>query len=277
MPQDKLIELLSLRHSGVPPRDIYRLFDPDPLAPELPLGLPSPLTGYHEELQAGLAQARTELATCQQLGISILPFFAPTYPRSLFDLGSERPLVLYALGSAALLERTGECTTIIGTRTPSPAALREAHLRARLLASRGRIIVSGMALGCDSAALWGALEIQAPAIAVVATGLDSVYPASNQPLQQKILRHGGLILSEYPPSTPVAPFRLVARDRLQAALSAETILIESGLSGGSMHTIRYAEGCRRRIYALRWQEENAQNAAGRALLSQHRALPLEPL
>jgi DNA processing protein len=100
-------------------------------------------------------------------------------------------------------------------------------------------------------------------IAIVATGLDLVHPKENIPLQEEILRKGGLILSEQPLGVKANPTRLVARNRLQAALSDEVVVAECPVHSGTMHTVRHAQKYRKTIKAAMFpynKEENSGNS-----------------
>ncbi|MBF1274369.1 MAG: DNA-processing protein DprA, partial [Porphyromonadaceae bacterium] len=93
-------------------------------------------------------------------------------------------------------------------------------------------------------------------------------------LQDRIIASGGLVLSEYPLATPVDTYRLVARDRLQAALSAELLVIECGVQSGTMHTVRFAERYHRPIFALPPHTDRLPSLEGnRQLLQSGRAKP----
>ena len=141
---------------------------------------------------------------------------------------------------------------------------------------RGETIVSGLALGCDEAAHRGALEVEGRTIAVLATGLDRAHPETHASLQTELVHHGGLLLSEYPLGTPVSKHRLIARDRIQAALGDELLIIECGRSSGTMHTVRFAERCHRPIFALPPQSDFLPSQEGnRLLLRSGHAIPWE--
>ena len=136
------------------------------------------------------------------------------------------------------------------------------------------IILSGLAYGCDAAAHRGALDTGGDTIAVVATGLDRTHPEEHQALQEEIIASGGLVLSEYPLGTPVDKYRLIARDRLQAALSTAVLVIECGLKSGTMHTVHFAERYLRPIYALPPHSKGLPSQEGnRLLLRTGRAKP----
>ena len=268
----QLLELMALRAAGLPPRKLLRLFLLDEAQPaELPLDLPKDIDCYREMIERALPLAEEELARCRQAGITLLPYFAGDYPPALHALGGARPVLLHAKGDLGLLQSPA---SILGTRQPSPEGLSAAHRIAYKEAEKGRVILSGLAYGCDAAAHHGALEATGRTIAVIATGLDRTHPEAHQALQDRIIASGGLVLSEYPLATPVDTYRLVARDRLQAALSAELLVIECGVQSGTMHTVRFAERYHRPIFALPPHTDRLPSLEGnRQLLQSGRAKP----
>ena len=271
----QLLELMALRAAGLPPRKLLRLFLLDEAQPaELPLDLPKDIDCYREMIERALPLAEEELARCRQAGITLLPYFAGDYPPALHALGGARPVLLHAKGDLGLLQSPASILGILGTRQPSPEGLSAAHRIAYKEAEKGRVILSGLAYGCDAAAHHGALEATGRTIAVIATGLDRTHPEAHQALQDRIIASGGLVLSEYPLATPVDTYRLVARDRLQAALSAELLVIECGVQSGTMHTVRFAERYHRPIFALPPHTDRLPSLEGnRQLLLSGRAKP----
>ena len=271
----QLLELMALRAAGLPPRKLLRLFLSDEAKPaELPLDLPKDIDCYREMIERALPLAEEELARCRQAGITLLPYFASDYPVALHALGGSRPVLLHAKGDLGLLQSPASILGIVGTRQPSPEGLAAAHRIAHEEAEKGRVILSGLAYGCDAAAHHGALEATGRTIAVIATGLDRAHPEAHQALQDRIIASGGLVLSEYPLTTPVDTYRLVARDRLQAALSAELLVIECGTQSGTMHTVRFAERYHRPIFALPPHTDHLPSLEGnRQLLQSGRAKP----
>lgn len=271
----QLLGLMALRVAGLPSRKLLRLFLSDEAKPtELPLDLPTDIDCYCEMIKRARPLAEEELARCRQAGITLLPYFASDYPTALYALGGARPVLLYAKGDLGLLQSPASILGIVGTRQPSPEGLAAAHRIAYEEAEKGRVILSGLAYGCDAAAHHGALEATGRTIAVIATGLDRAHPEAHQALQDRIIASGGLVLSEYPLATPVGTYRLVARDRLQAALSAELLVIECGVQSGTMHTVRFAERYRRPIFALPPHTDRLPSLEGnRQLLLSGRAKP----
>ena len=271
----QLLELMALRAAALPPRKLLRLFLSDEAKPaELPLDLPTDIDCYREMIERALPLAEEELARCRQAGIALLPYFTSDYPVALHALGGARPVLLYAKGNLGLLQSSTAILGIVGTRQPSPEGLTAAHRIAYEEAEKGRVILSGLAYGCDAAAHHGALEATGRTIAVIATGIDRAHPEAHQALQDRIIASDGLVLSEYPLATSVDTYRLVARDRLQAALSAELLVIECGVQSGTMHTVRFAERYRRPIFALPPHTDRLPSQEGnRQLLQSGRAKP----
>ena len=133
-------------------------------------------------------------------------------------------------------------------------------------AEEGNIIVSGLALGCDKSAHEGCLDAGGQTIAIVASGLNIVHPKENAPLQQRILENGGLILSEQLFGVKANPTRLVARNRLQAALSSTVILAECPQQSGSMHTMRFARKYHKRCFVVSYPKYSEVNAGNKLLI-----------
>lgn len=267
--EEQLLELLALRSSGIPSRQLLRLFsDNEATQPELPLGLPTGIECYQDIIERALLCAKEELARCLQSDTYLLPYFSPDYPEQLRVLGGAQPPLLYARGNLQLLHSAPAHATlaIIGTRQPSYEGLTAAYRIAREEAKQGAIILSGLAYGCDAAAHRGALDTGGHTIAVVATGLDHTHPEGHQALQEEIIASGGLVLSEYSLGTPIDKYRLIARDRLQASLSSAVLVIECGLKSGTMHTVHFAERYHRPIYALPPHSKGLPSQEGNRLL-----------
>jgi DNA processing protein len=132
------------------------------------------------------------------------------------------------------------CTVaIVGARRPSHGTA-VAFAFAAEAANSGFAVVSGLALGCDTAAHRGCLEANGITIAVLPCGLDRVVPVSNSNLAHNILSASGFLASEYPPGTEVRNFRFVQRNRVIATLSQAVIVVEAETRSGTLHTARFA-------------------------------------
>lgn len=129
---------------------------------------------------------------------------------------------------------------IVGTRKATPDGILFAKQLAKELSEKGFVIVSGLAMGIDTAAHEGALKGGGKTIAILGNGLDNVYPRQNENLARAILAQGGAILSEYPPETPAYPNQFLERNRIVSGMSIATIVIEAPDRSGSIVTARLA-------------------------------------
>ena len=167
------------------------------------------------------------------------------YPVWLREI-SDRPPVIYVKGTLPPGRRYVAC---IGTRKPSRfGKLATQRITARLVENEWSI-VSGLAIGVDTLAHQAALDAKGHTVAVLANGLETVYPKKNKALADRILEAGGAWLSEQPFGAPAIPRNLVSRDRLQSGMSAGTIVMQTDIKGGSMHTVRFTLLQGRRLFA----------------------------
>ncbi len=191
----------------------------------------------------------------------------PEYPRLLREIPTA-PAVLYYRGQVVLAENRGEipAIAIVGTRDPTDYGKRWAGKISTLLASKGFIIVSGMAQGVDTEAHRACLEAGGRTIAVIGTGVDIVYPPRNQALAADIHQHG-LIVSEYVASTPPDRTHFPARNRIIAGLSRVTIAIEAPVKSGALITAHQANDFGRDVYVLPGSIDNPKAIGCLGLLS----------
>jgi DNA processing protein len=171
------------------------------------------------------------------LGIRVLLAGQPSYPARLAD-DPRAPAVLFCLGDPAPLAE-GPTAALVGTRAPTRYGIGVAAQFGADLAAAGVSVVSGLALGIDGAAHEGACGVGAPPIAVVAGGLDHVYPRQHQRLWERVASVG-VIVSESPAGVPTEKWRFPVRNRLLAALSDVVVVVESRHHGGSRHTVEAA-------------------------------------
>jgi DNA processing protein len=193
------------------------------------------------DLDAAVAQADEILERCQALGVTVHPLGGPSYPSQLARL-AEPPTLLFSIGRFEFQRKPR--IAVIGTRKPTPWGLKTAKACAAQVAESHGVVVSGLALGIDQAAQTASVEHHGPTWAVLAHGLHTVSPLSNRELANKIVEHGGALISEYAPGEPAQPHYFVERDRIQAGLSDAVLVIESGIDGGAMHTVRFAQQVR---------------------------------
>ncbi len=129
---------------------------------------------------------------------------------------------------------------VIGSRNASAEGLKLAYRAGQQAAEKGITVVNGLALGCDTEAIKGALSVGGRCVAIMPCGLEQIYPKSNQKLADEILTKGGCLLSEYPVGTSIQKHQYVERDRLQSGISQGVLIIEAEKMSGTMHTAEFA-------------------------------------
>jgi DNA processing protein len=190
------------------------------------------------------------------------------YPAGLLQI-ADPPLLLYAVG--VLPQPWPNGIAIVGSRNATAQGLANARQFGAAFARAGLTVVSGLALGIDGAAHEGALE-GGPAdgvatVAVVGTGLDRVYPKQHHELAHRIAQRG-LIISEFPIGTPPLAQNFPMRNRLIAALSHGTVVVEAALQSGSLITAREAAEQGKEVFAIPGSIHSPQSRGTHALLKQ---------
>lgn len=176
--------------------------------------------------------------------IFCVTYFSEAYPEALKNIACP-PLVLYGKGNAALLKE--RCFSVVGSRRSTAAALALCRATCADL-TQHFAVVTGMADGADSAAAEGALPSK-KIISVLAYGFDYVYPAVNGQLMARVEKDG-LLLTEYPPSTPPQAYRFPVRNRIIAGLSEGTLVVSAGKKSGALITAAYAGEYGRHVFAF---------------------------
>lgn len=168
------------------------------------------------------------------------------YPSRLAEIPGP-PETLFYRGT--LPPPDGTAIAIVGTRKATREGRECARQLSRELASRGIIIVSGLAFGIDAAAHEGALDAHGKTIAVLGNGVDAIYPASHESLGRRI-EASGAICSEYPPGTPALPFQFLARNRIVSGLSLAVVVVEAPLRSGALVTAKHALDQGREVFVV---------------------------
>ncbi|WP_211251160.1 DNA-processing protein DprA [Deefgea rivuli] len=168
------------------------------------------------------------------------------YPSQLLSL-PDPPTLLYAKGDLNLLKKPA--LSIVGSRNSTPQGVTNAQAFAQHLSGGGLCIVSGLASGIDAAAHRGGLVGQGSSIAVIGTGLDRIYPASNRDLAHQLAKEG-LILSEFALGSPPLAGHFPQRNRIIAALGLGCLVVEAALGSGSLITARQAVDIGREVFAI---------------------------
>jgi DNA processing protein len=170
------------------------------------------------------------------------------YPARLLDC-PDPPRELWVRGNVALLDSPSPWVAIVGTRRATAYGERVARELARVLATGGATIVSGLARGIDAAAHRGALDAGGNTVAVLGTGLDVVYPKGHAHLQATIAERG-LLISELEPSNAAHGGSFPKRNRIIAALSAATVVVEAPVKSGALITAAHALELGRSVAAV---------------------------
>ena len=256
-------ELMALQMSGMPTSQIIKtdLAEFDRLYEENP------------EFDGYLDKANSILDRQEKLGIVSISYQDSRFPGRLLAIGADCPAVIHCKGNLKLLEAE-KAVAVIGARSADKEGNTKAYQLGADYARKGYVVVSGLALGCDAAAHRGCLDVKGGTIAIVGNGLDITHPRENKALEDSILRNGGLMLSEQPIGVKANPTRLVARNRLQAALSEAVILAQCPAQSGSLHTMRFARKYGRESLAATFPRRTEANAGNYDLIEQNLAKPI---
>ncbi len=218
-----------------------------------------------------LDQYRQKFDELTDQGIEILFKEDNRYP-TLLKLLPDAPILLCKIGK--LSEVTDKCIAIVGSSKPTPEAIEVTLNLSMRLANAGFTIVSGLAAGIDATAHYGTLCVGGTTIGVIATDLSYTYPPQNKELAKQICETG-CIFSEHPYPTKPTPTYLVMRNRIITGISMATIVIETAIDNGAMHTARYAERQDRPVFACQWNLQNEHRAGTRQLIAKG-AIPFQP-
>ncbi|KAF5050513.1 MAG: DNA-processing protein DprA [Sphaerochaetaceae bacterium] len=211
-----------------------------------------------EQLEWGYKRSKDIVERCSELGIIILCSQSNNFPPSLRSI-PDPPLILYVKGNNKPLAHD-RSIAIVGTRKPTSYGVEAAHSLGAACAAKGIVVVSGLAEGCDTAAHEGCLDAGGLTVAVLAHGLDIVYPKRNTHLAQRILEEGGCLISEYPPGNRYFKNYFVERNRIQSGLSCGIVVIETDVKGGTIHTVNHALNQKRPVGCLQHPEADLHHA-----------------
>lgn len=195
----------------------------------------------------------------------------PDWPAGLADLGAHAPLALWALAPAGPLPRLDRSIAVVGSRSSSPYGDRATADAACGLVDRGFAIVSGAAMGIDGVAHRAALGSAGLTAAVLAGGLDRFYPAQHSELLHRIARTG-VVLSEMPCGARPMRERFLKRNRVIAALSRVTVVVEAGARSGAMNTAAHAAQLGRPLGAVPGSVYSATSVGTHRLVREYGAV-----
>lgn len=241
-------------------RAVLPRFDPEALGAD---------SGWQAELERSWAWLHDAQAPAPR---AVLTLADEAYPVPLLE-AVDPPLVLFAEGDLKRWQRPA--VAIVGSRNPTVQGAENAEAFARAISEAGVVVVSGLARGVDAAAHDGALRPiesgDAPfaggTIAVLGTGLNEVYPKGHKALARRVARNG-LLLSEFTLHTPPLPANFPRRNRIVAALSRGTLVVEAAVQSGSLITARLANEMGREVLAIPGSIHSPQAKGCHALIKQ---------
>ncbi|MBP0456215.1 DNA-processing protein DprA [Streptomyces montanisoli] len=196
------------------------------------------LDGYRA--RAAVADPGSDLAAAARSGVRFLCPGDAEWPTQLADLGPAAPIGLWVRGAPDLRLWALRSVAVVGARACTPYGAHMAATLAGGLAERGWVVVSGAAFGVDGAAHRGALAAGGATAAVLACGVDTVYPRGHAELIARIAEQG-LVVGELPPGDHPTRSRFVQRNRVIAALTRGTVVVEAAYRSGSLSTVRCAQ------------------------------------
>lgn len=216
-------------------------------------------------------RAEQELRWAEAHGVRVLFCTDDDYPARLNrDETQDCPVVLYALGKAGL--NAERMLAVVGTRRATAYGREATGQLVEQFKESNPTIVSGLAYGIDTAAHTAALDHGLPTVAVLGHGLDRIYPPVNRGLAERIVAQGGALLSEYPMGTDINPRFFPARNRIIAALSDATLVVEASEKGGALITAAIAAGYHRDVFAVPGRLSDINSRGTNNLIATQRAL-----
>lgn len=235
-----------MAETGLTPEGLFTV-SPDESARTL--GLSRSMRFSSTDLAASLERARKEVEFVNRHSIRVYSLFDDDYPWLLRQI-PDAPVMLFQLGEADL--NVEHMLSMVGTRRCTKYGL---DFCSRFVADLGAYfpdltVVSGLAFGIDAASHTAAIENNLPTVAVMAHGLDTIYPSAHRDLARRIIHSGGAVLSEYLSGTTPFAARFLERNRIVAGLSRLSIVVESEIKGGAMSTANYAFSYNRDVMAL---------------------------
>ncbi len=223
-----------------------------------------------------LVRIERDLEWCDHAHHHVIAWHSPDYP-TLLRQAENPPAALFVSGNVNLLWHPQ--IAVVGSRQPTAGGKENAGQFARVFASAGWCVTSGLAEGVDTCAHRAALEVVEPeqgaTIAAVATGLDIVYPAQNRELMESITRNGAVV-SEHPPGTPPLREHFPSRNRLIAGLSLGCLVVEAAERSGALITARLAGEIGREVFAIPGSIQNPMAKGCHKLIRQGASLVEKP-
>ncbi|KAA9087373.1 DNA-protecting protein DprA [Microbacterium radiodurans] len=229
---------------------------------------PLDLVRAHARWKPRLPDAEPSVTLARRIGARLLVPGDPEWPARADDLGVHAPVALWVRGDVGVLASDAPAIAVVGARAATAYGTHAAAEIAGELASAGAAIVSGAAFGIDAAAHRAAVAVGGRGIAVLAGGVDKAYPAAHGELLGRIARSGAVI-SEVACGTAPTKWRFLQRNRLIAALSDATVVVEAGWRSGSLNTAGHAAALGRPLGAVPGPITSAASAGCHRVLREY--------
>jgi DNA processing protein len=230
-----------------------------------------------EENDISLPEPREAYERMVSLDIRLVLAEQKEFPEALRHIPYP-PFGIYLRGQgiSTAVQDIAPTIAIVGTRRASADGKKIARHFARELAAAGCTIASGLAFGIDAAAHEGALDAHAATVAVLAGGLDTIYPHSHRGLAERILASGGTLISEYPPGVAPFGYRFIERNRIISGISRGALIVEAPESSGALATARYAVEQNRDVFVVPGAALSTNFKGSHALIRQGAELVTSP-
>ncbi len=196
--------------------------------------------------------------------INAITYLSKNYPEKLKNI-DEPPLVLYVRGDASLLNK--KSISIVGTRKPTDYGKIVCEKFVKVLSESGLVTVSGLAYGTDTIVAESTLKAGGKTIAVLAGGLNSIYPSQNKELANRV-SESGLLVTEYPVGTKPLAFQFINRNRIVAGLGLGTLITEAGKNSGTMSTAKFALDQGRELFVVPGNINSLQSEGTNSLIDE---------
>lgn len=199
-----------------------------------------------DTVNEALSKADSILSKNKELGIKTTYYTAKTYPKELAKIDNP-PAIIYYKG-AEFTEISEHAIACVGTRKPTKLSYNAVNYLVPQWVNNNCSIISGLACGVDKLAHQSCISAGGKTVAVLAHGLDTIYPKENTSLAKRILSNGGILMSEYPVDTKADKFRFVNRNRLIVGMSKAVVIYECDAKGGTMHNVDFASQQKKPIF-----------------------------
>ena len=215
-----------------------------------------------------LKKAEGIMTDCEKHKVSIVPYFHSDFPERLKTV-NDAPLLIYTKGKSSFADT--KMVGIVGTRNATDYGKQITEKIVEELVGHQAVVVSGLAYGIDIAAHRAALKNELPTVAVLAGGLDKIYPAVHKKSALEMLESNGGWVSEYPPGTKPDPHNFPSRNRIIAGMTEALIVVEAAKKGGALITANIAYSYNREVFAVPGDLEHQYSEGCNALIRSQKA------